>query len=95
MIIKVEMFGCTCDNCGERWVDEHNGFAAFTDETSMNNMMGDDTEWYTDHQDKAENKHYCPKCWSFDDDDNLVLRKIEICKSCNGEVDPECACYNR
>lgn len=72
MIIKVEMFGCQCDSCGEQWFDENNGFVAFSDEYGIKENVGDDDQWYID-----DDKHYCKKCWSFDDEDNLIIRKIE------------------
>ena len=90
MIIQIEMFGCQCDNCGKQWMDEHNGFVAFADKNSMENIMGDDTDWYTDREEE-EDKHYCPGCFTFDDYDNLVLKpmppKTEIWS--DGAIRPE------
>ena len=70
------MFGCKCDNCGEQWFDDHNGFAAFTDEISMKNNISDDETWYVDREHNGDNKHYCPKCFIFDDQDNLIIKQI-------------------
>lgn len=75
MIVEVTMYGCRCDNCGIEWVDEHHGFAAFTDEISMKSQMADDHTWHTD-RDAVEDRHYCPKCFSFNDDDELVITPI-------------------
>lgn len=70
MIQPVTMYGVVCDNCGERWIDENNGYAGFTDEISMGNVINDDDTWHSVYR---ENKHYCPKCFHIDDDDNLVI----------------------
>lgn len=75
MIIELTMYGCKCDSCGNQWADEHNGFVAFTDKASIKNMISDDDTWYVHHE-SLDVKHYCPKCWSFDNEDNLVLREI-------------------
>lgn len=62
------MISAKCDNCKNNWYNDHYGWMCVTDESSMESMLDDD-EWY-----KGENgKHYCPECYSFDDDDNFVL----------------------
>lgn len=68
------MYGCKCDNCGETWKDEHNGFVAFTDKISMENVLGDEDgeAWHTDRS-KTPHRHYCDDCWSIDDNDKLIL----------------------
>jgi len=68
MIYSVTMYSGKCDNCGEEWADEHNGYCAFTDASSMKeNMM--ESEWLHEGD-----KDYCPKCYSYDDDDKLILK---------------------
>lgn len=79
MIIKIEMLGCQCDNCGEQWIDENNGFAAFADEFGIKDSVGDDDQWHTEFN-YPNDKHYCKECWSFDSEDNLIIRKIEKIK---------------
>lgn len=74
-IFKMTMYGCGCDNCGEHWRDDHSGYICFTDAESMQANVSDDGDWYTEHA--IPDKHYCPKCWNIDDEDNLNIRKIE------------------
>lgn len=68
----MEMYGCKCDNCDKQWEDFHNNFIAFTDESSMENNIADDGEWHTDRE---NDKHYCPECWRYNDDDELEIGK--------------------
>ena len=68
MIHEVTMHGATCDNCGDAWYNDHYGWSAMSDDSSLKQMLYDD-EWHTDGD-----KHYCPNCYTLDDDDNLILR---------------------
>lgn len=69
MIYPVTMYAAKCDNCGKEWFDESNCFVAFTDESSMRSVLGDDDHWHTEGD-----KHYCRDCYSFDDEDNLIIK---------------------
>jgi hypothetical protein len=66
MIQKVEMYTVICDNCK---ID-----AAFEDEYSCWSEINfavenaKDCDWI-----EEDDKHYCPKCYSYDDEDNLVI----------------------
>lgn len=72
MIHEKIMYGVTCDNCGAEWMDEDNGFVAFTDKCSISESLSEDYEWHTERD-----KHYCPDCFrGFDDDDNLILKSL-------------------
>lgn len=73
MITTVEMFGCKCNNCGKEWIDNYNSFVAFTDKLGMMNNISDDEMWYSDNY---KNIHYCPECFSFSDDDELMLKNM-------------------
>lgn len=65
MIVSKEFKNIKCDNCGalfdeENWYDSTEAFyPAFEEEN-----------WIEDN-----GKHYCPDCYSYDDDDNLVIDK--------------------
>lgn len=71
MIIEMTMYGCKCDNCGKQWEDEDMGFVAFTDDSGIKSYLDEDGEWHTE-----DDKHYCPECWSYDDEDNLVIKQL-------------------
>jgi hypothetical protein len=62
MITEEKCYVITCDKC-ERVCNEQ-GYADKNDaiEAAQN------SDWYV-----SENKHYCPKCYEIDDNDNLVL----------------------
>lgn len=76
MIIAETYYTCTCDNCGEYYgtADVHTLY--LPDESSMKSVMGDEDEWHTLHEKGNTDKHYCPKCYSFDDNDQLVIKQV-------------------
>lgn len=87
MLQKVEMYTVVCDNCGVD-IGVTQEYSCWNDELyAQENAM--ENEWL-----KEGDKHYCPKCYSYDDD-NLIIRAIEkssnklgegevaVCESCN------------
>lgn len=68
MIREVTMFAMFCDNCGKQHDDD---YSAWTDEIGAKEAA-DESGWYNEND-----RDYCPTCYSFDDDDNLVLKTIE------------------
>lgn len=64
------MFTIKCDNCGKLFEDSHQGFCAWTTESGAWENASD-SGWIRD----KEGVHYCPDCYFFDDDDNLVLNQ--------------------
>jgi hypothetical protein len=71
MIYPKTMYAAKCDNCGKEWVDEDNGYFAFTDESSITDNVNNDDEWHNEGD-----KHYCKDCYSFDDNDTLIIKTI-------------------
>lgn len=71
-IVEVKMFGAECDNCGERWIDDHNGFVSFTDESSMKQVLEDDDTWWS-----GDEGIYCPSCFKFDDEGNIIIARTK------------------
>jgi hypothetical protein len=69
MIFPVTMYSAKCDNCGKEWIDEVNCFCAFTDENSMAENVNNDDDWHNEGD-----KHYCKDCFTFDDEDNLIVK---------------------
>ena len=68
MISKIECVIITCDNC-EAPYEDCSGFSIWPDKSSVDPK---DDDWYVD-----EDKHYCPSCYTIDENDNLILKKIE------------------
>ena len=66
MLKEVTMYTVVCDNCG---ADSNEGgeYSCWTDgETAKEHAMN--SEWI-----KEGNNHYCPNCFTYDDDDKLVI----------------------
>jgi len=72
MIEKIEVYGCSCDNCGEHYsTDEYD--LVDSDREAIEETVNADQSWFkTD-----DGKHYCPDCWSVDNSGNLVIRPKE------------------
>lgn len=48
------------------------------DESSLHNMLQED-EWHIGSKyDKMEGKHYCPKCFEFNDEDEFILKPAPL-----------------
>lgn len=69
MIKKVEMYSAVCDNCGAL-CGENDGIVAWNDK-NYTKEVADDSNWIFDLD-----KCYCPECYSYDDNDNLLLRAV-------------------
>ena len=68
MIQKVTMYTVICDNCGK---DSN----ADSDFSCWNDMGWAQEEALESDWIKEEDKHYCPDCYEYDDDDNLVIKQ--------------------
>lgn len=69
MIITLEYYTVKCDNCGELYSDEYNGYSAWADEIGALEYATE-SEWINEGE-----FHYCPDCYHYDDEDALVLKK--------------------
>lgn len=69
MIKEVIMYTVICDCCG---IDSNFGdrseFCAFNSQ-DFAEYMAFESEWV-----QINEKHYCPECISYDDDDKLVIK---------------------
>lgn len=68
MIESCEMYGCKCDGCVEQW-DNGDCISYYADK-ELTEQGARDSEWYI----CDDGKTYCPECWSYDDDENLVFK---------------------
>ena len=66
MIQKVEMFTVKCDNCGKLSGDDAD-YSCWNDESTALDVASD-SGWI-----EHKGLHYCPKCWSHDEDNEIVL----------------------
>ena len=69
MYHKFECFTISCDNCKEDYRDEHTGFSIYVDENGLHDSA-DKNGWHSE-----ENIHYCPKCHTINDNDELIIDK--------------------
>ena len=67
-IQKVEMFTVICDNCGKD-VNKDAEYSAWNDETFAEDIAME-ADWI-----KEKDKHYCPKCYEYDDEDELSIKE--------------------
>lgn len=64
---EVTMYTVVCDNCGKD-SNEDNEYSCFsTKEMAEDEAM--EIGWLRDND-----KHYCTDCYSYDDDDNLIIK---------------------
>jgi len=73
MIYKVEVFAAKCDNCKKEWIDDINDFSYMGDVSTMAECLMEDS-WETIETKGEEDKHYCPDCFYFNEEDEFVLR---------------------
>lgn len=69
-ILKMDYFTVICDNCQNLYTDEHSGFSAWNDESAAMEYATEDM-WV-----EEENKHYCPDCYEYDNEDNFIIKPI-------------------
>lgn len=69
MIKEVTMYTVICDNCGHD-VNKDAEYSAWNDRDYAVECALE-SDWI-----EKDDKHYCPECFSYDDDDNLILRYI-------------------
>lgn len=67
MIRQVTMFEVVCDGCGEKW-SNWDGICAYADQDHTE-QSARDSEW-----EEKGGEHYCPNCYSIDDNDNIVFK---------------------
>lgn len=71
---KVEMFTVICDNCKED-LGADSDYSCYND-SNYAEEVAMESDWL-----KEDGNHYCPKCYEYDDEDNLIIkidRKVEI-----------------
>ena len=66
MIKEVKMYTVVCDNCG-RDVNENADYSCYNDKVFAQDVAME-SDWL-----KEGDKHYCPNCFTYDDEDNLIV----------------------
>ena len=70
MKVETKGYKIICDSCGKQF-ETIEGFSCYCDDPK-----GDLIEEASDSADWMEfnGRHYCPDCYSYDDDDNIVTK---------------------
>ena len=69
MVKEVTMFTVVCDNCGKD-VNKDAEYSAWNEKTFAEDIAME-ADWI-----KENDKHYCSDCFTYDDDDNLLIKSI-------------------
>lgn len=67
MIVEVKMYTVDCDNCGKNY-DEGTDYSCWNDPEAALTIAKEGD--FIEH----EGKHYCPDCYSYDDNDVLIIK---------------------
>ena len=67
MIKEVTMYTVVCDNCGKD-VNQNAEYSCWNDKGFAQDIA------IASHWINEDDKHYCPDCFTYDDDDNLVIK---------------------
>jgi hypothetical protein len=74
MKVEVKMYTVECDLCKNQHIDDHNGFVGWTEyERARESAM--DSDWLEDWRQGCEQKHYCPECYSLNDEAEVVCKR--------------------
>jgi len=71
MILRLDYYTVVCDNCGKQYCDEQNGYSAWNYEHAAMEYASEEG-WL-----KEDDKHYCPDCYEYDDNDNLIIKPVK------------------
>ena len=69
MLKEVKMYTVLCDNCGKD-VNKDAEYSAWNEKTFAEDIAMEE-DWI-----KENDNHYCPDCFTYDDDDNLLIKSI-------------------
>lgn len=75
MVKEVKMYTVICDNCGK---DSNSGseYSCWSEESHAKDVAMD-SDWIN-----HERKDLCPDCWHYDDEDNIIIHKVEKDSKC-------------
>ena len=79
--IEEKFIGVQCDNCRE-FAENSDGGAFFSDEETARDNAVNGEEWH-----EEAGKHYCKNCYSFNDNDELIIDETKFVDSVNEKKD--------
>ena len=74
MIKELTMYTVVCDSCGKD-VNEDAEYSCWNDKGYAEDIAMD-SDWVTDGD-----KHYCPDCYHYNEDDDLIIKSNERSKT--------------
>ena len=67
MIVEVKMYTVVCDSCGKD-AGADSEYCCWNNEHIAEQQACEDGKWRNE-----DDKHYCPDCWHFDDEGELII----------------------
>lgn len=67
MIKEITIYTVVCDGCGKD-VNEHADYSGW-DNKDFTESIAKESDWI-----KEDDNHFCPDCYEYDDDDNLIIK---------------------
>ncbi len=67
--LTTKAFYIECNVCREEYREKFTDYSTFSDEMYANDSVRNDGEWHCGDDDN----HYCPKCFTINDEDELIL----------------------
>ena len=69
MLKEITMYTVVCDNCGKD-CNEGSEYSCYGDSSGAIDVARD-SGWHCE-----DDKDYCESCWSYDDDNEIVIKPI-------------------
>lgn len=66
-IEKIEVYMCTCDNCGCNY-EECDVYMVYPDSGEADNAVRNYGDWIKDNE-----KYYCPDCYELDGEGDVII----------------------
>ena len=70
MIVEETFYAVECDVCKTQ-AENYDGIAFWADKMTTIESAINDAQWH-----EEDDKHYCPDCHSFNDEDELVIKVL-------------------
>jgi hypothetical protein len=70
MLKEVKMFTIVCDNC-DKDVNYESEYSGWSEESYVEEIR-QEAGWV-----KYDDEHYCPDCFEYDDEDELVIKNLK------------------
>ena len=93
MLQKVEMYTVICDNC-HKDIGSEQDYSCWNDDLSAEDNANE-SDWFrgcTKTKEGKDGQHFCPECFSHDDDENFIIDKSRKNKYALKEAEVKFGC---